>query len=467
MPTTAMRRNRIAKAIAGVFTLWLLASACSSGGLRGSAADAAAGGAPGSGGSSGKGGSGHGGASATGGSFATSTGGTTSVGVGGARPTGGSPATGGAPAMGGSGGSPPTDAGPDGASDGGRDGRRPDLPVSLDVAADAVADRPDALDGAIVPDARPGLDGGWGDVGSALAEFCVGNESRVFHQGQTYEAPATTKWTPVRSCCMDWVVRVHTREAVGTDFEAVVGVMAGDIPPGLRPVGPGEPGLTVTLRTNPATSDGGSDIGSVTTGSVLIGGQIQGAEPWTLGLCVLVEDPASALAGTRIYVPGVTVAPTKWANRLRFLPLADPSLLISTVEDRDLQTLELASEPLIDLMGIDYVDLAVGTCGPSPCHFIGFNSASVTRVSFTSKVTNTAPGMPFVVEADGERIYLGAIQSMFSSYAPRVARIVLDDVTDDGLAISSPWASSTNPVPDLRNDPRIVKVLTEAGKCIP
>jgi len=204
------------------------------------------------------------------------------------------------------------------------------------------------------------------------------------------------------------------------------------------------------------------------TGSVSIAGQPFGSNAWTLGTCVSVDDPTSPLVDTRVYVPPVPVAPSDWSKRLRFLPLKDTSLLVSSVENKDLQTLELGTQPLLDLQSIDFVDLESKTCGARgapTCNWVALNVPFMSGSTLSSKVTNVAPGMPFVVEADGERIYMGVFQSINSAYAPRVARVSFEDIRTDGFPIYPPPSTST--LPDLRNDPRIIKVLTEAGKLVP
>jgi hypothetical protein len=378
--------------------------------------------------------------------------------------TGGAVAAGGAAATGGR-------AGSTGSAAGGSGGRQPDAGADANLQPDTPADVTDDL--APGRDGRDGgtvLDGGWGEVGSVLADFCVGSQSKVFYRGQSYPAPATSKWTdPFLDCCMVYAARLHTSEALETDFEVVLRMQVGKETTGVLPVG----GVTgnrvwVSLRTTPTSKDGGVAADPTMTGSVSIDGQVFGANAWTLGVCVSVDDPASPLVGTRVYVPGVPVAPSNWASRLRFLPLADAALVSSSLESKDLQTLELGTQPLLDLTDIDFVDLDTKPCGslgePS-CNWVGLNAVFLSGRTLAGKVSNTAPGMPFVVEADGERIYMGVFWSIISAYAPSVARVGFEDIREDGFPIYPPRASSA--LPDLRSDPRIVKVLTEAGKCIP
>jgi hypothetical protein len=61
------------------------------------------------------------------------------------------------------------------------------------------------------------------------------------------------------------------------------------------------------------------------------------------------------------------------------------------------------------------------------------NAVFLSGRTLAGKVTNTAPGMPFVVEADGERIYMGVFWSIISAYTPNVARVGFEDIREDGF----------------------------------
>jgi len=440
-------------------------SACGSNALQNHGTDAAigtGGSAIGPGGASGYGGfltsSGGGSYGGDGGSVGAAggkAGATTLPSSGGVATTGGAVASGGRTGYAGSAGAV-----------GGTGGAKRDAGVAGSSQPDGASDVADAP----TPKADGGamLDGGWGDVGAALADFCVGSQSKVFHLGQTYEAPATSKQTDLYlDCCSAYAARVHTTQAVGMDFEVVLRLQGTGEIAGLLPL-PSSGRATATLRTKPESKDGGSTAEPTMVGSANIGGQPFGSDAWTLGACVSVDDPASPFSGTRVYVPAVPVAPSGWASRLRFLSLKDTSIQVSSVEYKDIQTLDLATDPMMDLMDIDFVDLESATCGAHgapTCNWVGLNLPFLSGTTLASKIPGTAPSMPFVVEADGERIYLGVFQSINSAYAPRVARVGFEDIRDDGFPIYPP--PSTSAFTDLRNDPRIVKVLTEAGKLIP
>lgn len=286
-------------------SVWLLA--CSSSALQKPNADAAigtGGATPWSGGASGHGGSVAGGAAGGYGGSTEAGGGSSTVASGGtfARTGGSAGSTVVAPATGGKAGATSD------AAAGGTGGSQTDAGLDASARVDAPVDVADApapvMDGGLL------LDGGWGDVGAALADFCVGSQSKVFYLGQTYEAPATSKWTdPFLDCCQVYAARVHTTQAVGKDFEVVVLVQGSMDNPGVVSVGSGSDRDVASLRTNPSSNDGGLSSEPRLTGSIYVGGKPFGSSAWTLGACVSVDDPASPLAGTRVYVPGVPVAP--------------------------------------------------------------------------------------------------------------------------------------------------------------
>jgi hypothetical protein len=110
---------------------------------------------------------------------------------------------------------------------------------------------------------------------------------------------------------------------------------------------------------------------------------------------------------------------------------------------------------------------------------MGLNTVFMTGGTLLGTVKGTAKsvsleGIPFVVEADGQRIYLGAFGTNLSSIGIYAPEVMVEDIANDGFAINPPpplpppSPPATNPgSPDRRNDPRIVKVFTEAGLMIP
>jgi hypothetical protein len=208
-------------------------------------------------------------------------------------------------------------------------------------------------------------------------------------------------------------------------------------------------------------------------GTLTVGGAPEDRQQaWQMGLCASVIDPSGEWQDLRIYVPGVPVAASSWASRFRMWPLKDSSLTATDVEETSLDALELASAPLLDLMDVDFVQLQPSHCpNGGQCTWVGLNTEFLRTSTLIGLVKGTRSsvsleGVPFVVEADGQRIYLGAFGTGMSSIGIPLPQVMVEDVTDEGFAIYPP-PKTTPASPDLRNDPRIVKVFTEAGMMIP
>jgi len=113
----------------------------------------------------------------------------------------------------------------------------------------------------------------------------------------------------------------------------------------------------------------------------------------------------------------------------------------------------LADRPLLDLNRIAYVEKATTK--------IGFNPGQKIGDSLRTQL-GTPLGLPFVVVADGIRIYLGTFFASLSSIGPTGPNASVEDITSDGFTLLAPWRGA-----DPRNDDRILKALTETGKLVP
>jgi hypothetical protein len=354
---------------------------------------------------------------------------------------------------------------------GGAGGTVPDAADTGGAVADARGG--DAIDAALPnPDVALLVDTGTIDTGVPTDDFCTGSASKVALKNQIYSPAVTTKETdPMLSCCVAYSARLHLHDSLGFDLEVVVRVMGGASAEGTYVLGDSGSRLSASLRPSWDGSDGGWPADATLAGTASILGAAVGANsPWQLGLCVTVQDPASSYAGLRIYVPGVNVAPYGWVNRFGIWRLADPAIDAVTAAQNDLASLVLAAEPLVNLRDIDYVQLPppCPADGSSPCDmWIGLNLAFLGGSTVQSYVGKpTVRGVPFVAVADGERIYLGAFMTGLSSYAIAGPEVMVEDIAMSGFPILRPMNLRPAP-PDLRADPRIVKVLTEAGKAVP
>jgi hypothetical protein len=92
---------------------------------------------------------------------------------------------------------------------------------------------------------------------------------------------------------------------------------------------------------------------------------------------------------------------------------------------------------------------------------IGFNPGQKVGNSLRTRL-GTPLDMPFVVIADGTRIYLGTFTSQISSIGPTGPFVYVEDISADDLFLRSPLSGS-----DPRSDERIIKALSERGKLVP
>ena len=293
--------------------------------------------------------------------------------------------------------------------------------------------------------------GGGPDGGILASGYCTGDGTKVTYLGQTVSAPATNYQSGLAfDCCMAYGVNLHTSASLGLDFQVEV-VSSVGVSPGDYEVGT----TSFRVRASVGTSNESAEMATNnTSGNVHMGSAPMASQAWELGLCLEVVDTSSDLLGTRIYVPSVTMMPYyQWNNRFQVYLLHDPSLTALDAAQLALDSLVLATLPLLDLSRIAYVEQATTRIGLNPGQKLGD--------SIHTELGHPL-GLPFVVVADGVRIYLGTFTSMVSSITPAGPYIMMDDITSDGLVIQPPWTGT-----DPRNDPRILQVLTEAGKLVP
>jgi len=314
--------------------------------------------------------------------------------------------------------------------------------------------------------------------GTALSDFCTGTSVKLTHLDKTSSPAVTSKPSyPIRSCCWDGGLRLHTKATLGVDLEVAIEIMGGPTSAGTYALD-GSP-VGAKLSTSWVPGDAGGPAAAKLAGTVVFGGEMTGQdEPWQIGLCVEVTDPASPYQGLQIYVPNVNVAPMQWRERFSIWLLQDATSTGQDVDGRDVDSLVLASKPILDLSNIDFVEQAMDACAipgsSSPCMWIGIDTAIYSGSTLLNLLVDDPSrpvrleGVPFVVMADGQRIYMGAFISSVSSFAIAGPEVMGEEIVDDGFPIYPPNEHMSGPVPpDLRGDPRILKVLTEAGKLIP
>lgn len=332
----------------------------------------------------------------------------------------------------------------------------PDAPVHLDAWSSGGPDAPRAEAGAA-------------EVGSPLADFCAGSDSKIRYQGTSANVPVTTKGgEPTAQCCAPLEVRLHAEEAIGDDIDIALRIWP-QLAAGTYAVGADSKNIFASLHRSDERPYLQRLMDSTLLGTVTLAGALDSpAQAWQLGLCLSLPASSARYPGMLIYVPAAAVAPPAWAARFRLWRLKDTALSGQDVDRVDINTLELAAEPFLDLADIDFVELESSRCQLGTCTWMGLNTdfqlGKQLRNAIGSPVTLN--GVPFVVEADGERIYLGAFERMISSYAIHGPEVMEEEISDEGFSIYPPVNYLPKP-PDPRNDPRIVKVLSEAGKIAP
>jgi len=173
-----------------------------------------------------------------------------------------------------------------------------------------------------------------------------------------------------------------------------------------------------------------------------------------LGLCLLLESTAAELYGSLIYVPKVTVLTNGYRNRFQVFLLSDSTLGPAQAAAVSLDSLALAQTPLFDLGKIAYVEGSTDEIGLNPGAKIG--------ESLQTKFKGMSLAVPFVVLADGVRIFLGTFVSdaALASYPGPI--IMMGTLKNDSMILRH-----ANLPSDPLKDPRIVATLTETGKLIP
>jgi len=137
--------------------------------------------------------------------------------------------------------------------------------------------------------------------------------------------------------------------------------------------------------------------------------------------------------------------------------LADSTVTAIDAAQKLIDSLILAEEPIITDEDINYYKWNE--------HSLSLKSEANERIREIAKSRQTVFGIPFIVMAKKERIYLGAFWYAFSSVAPsfptiEISGYVLKDYHSNVLKIEKSWIEDQ---PDMRGDPRIYQVLQEAG----
>lgn len=296
-------------------------------------------------------------------------------------------------------------------------------------------------------------DAGADGAPDAGSELCQG-PSKLVHGGKTVlDVPVTASSTPVLSCCEAAVLRLHAKGALGSDFDLALRAM-GAFEVGTHAVGAGEK-YSITLRAPGGELWAEPNV----TGSVQVS-QAGGDLPTKLSLCLEVSSSGDPLQGMRVWLDGVSIAPNAWQQRFGLWLLADAGLGAADAAKLGLAALQTEPLPVLGLGDIGFYQAST--------HHVGWSPPLQGHQALLAKLGNVGvAGRPFVVQADGERVYLGAFVTAVSSFAVDMPAVVVQQISADGFVIDGSYPSGSTPEPDPRADPRILKVLAQAQKLVP
>jgi hypothetical protein len=296
-------------------------------------------------------------------------------------------------------------------------------------------------------------DAGVGDGGIVASGYCEGNSPKLTTQGQTV-TPGVTDFQAniAMDCCNGYGVNLHSTAALGFDVAIELILSLNIFTPGEYDLGgPASIKARALVFKN---SEAPTSLGGVyTQGKLRVLGADGSAGMAEFSLCMEVTDTTSSLLGTKIYVPRVIIGSYQSGQRFQIYLLKDATLRSGAVSTQALDSLVLADYPVLDLDRIAYVEKATSK--------MGFNPGQKYGSSLRTKL-GTPLDMPFVVVADGVRIYLGTFTSGISSISPTGPFVEVENITDDSLTLHAPMNGT-----DPRNDERIIRALSEREKLVP
>lgn len=294
-----------------------------------------------------------------------------------------------------------------------------------------------------------------GDGGATLSEFCQGQSAKL-QLGAKLHAPAAVSSSElIMDCCEGVFLNFHASELPTGRLDAMIRGMGGMIASGTHDLAKLPQGLEVRL-SNDATSLG-DGLPVELSGSVQVESAANYSDPYKVSLCAQIAAPGQPLDGLRLYVQAFPVARWGWHGRFAVKLLADPKVTAQAALQQPLAGLALDPEPLLGLSHVGWY-----TQG----HKLHWGMLTGRKALLNRVGPVGTQGVPFVVEADGQRVYLGAFYSLLSSQSFAGPVVTAEEVDDDGLTIAPAYAAPPG-TPDVRADPRILKVLSEAGKLVP
>jgi len=284
---------------------------------------------------------------------------------------------------------------------------------------------------------------------SPLERFCQGG-SKAGRQDRVVEPPVTAYRLDMAACCAArYGILLHSHALMGSDYEIEILQVDPDAVSGAYAVGD----TWQPMRVLVVATDDASDDGQVATGTVRITGNPTDPEGFHIGACIETPAGDAGQPPMMFHVPGVFIAPAAWSNRFAIYLLEDPRQTPNVLASTPLDSLVLVDHSLLDLGFIASVSQATGEVRIHGNGDIG---------RLISSLMENLLLMPFVVEADGERIYLGNFISPISSNLGDGPMVDSMRMSADRFQIEKPHQG-----PDPRWDQRILKVLGEANRLVP
>lgn len=325
--------------------------------------------------------------------------------------------------------------------------------ASAGGAADApTADASLATDGSTSDDAEPATDAGSEaalvDAGST--ELCAG-DAKARWQGQQVQPVPVTSGPIVMDCCDGFTVRWHTSSVFG--FDAVFALRTGGM------MSPGSFDLAADAGAFVSVSKPGEYFqeGQSLEGLATIQHPGGTDAPAHLSVCVTVRTPGDALDGLQLYVPDVPLMSWAQQDDWTLSLLSDPTLTAVEASSLPLDSLPLAP-PLAMLWQVAFYDASE--------HKIVWDSWGNTSMIINQLPAVGVEGVPFVVSAAGEPVFLGAFMTLVSSTVFGGPTVLLETVKDEELVFEAGYPGGASPDPDPRSDPRILEALAGAGKLV-
>ncbi len=299
--------------------------------------------------------------------------------------------------------------------------------------------------------------GSGSDAGSAADAgdaFCTGDSAKILRPQQGTSPVVTTGSLEFLNCCEAVEVLFHTEKALsGAADLSINSGPGGTLPMGATAIGddPHQP-LMASMDI------GGTYYGSgLTQAAFKIAGSIElsradASSPLSARVCLTLNAPGDKNDGVRFFAPAARVMPYSWEKRVEVYLLKDRTLDGVAASGQSLNALVLENSPVLDLFSIRYYSAAE--------NYLAFHMG----IPAALKQMGTVPvrGLPFVVVADGARIYLGEFWTHASSNIPTLPYVVVETVTAQGAIVQL----GPN-LQDPRSDPRLLATLSDAGKLVP